>query len=84
MRIDQYETRGGIRVTRTVDDIPIANAIEQATALLRSFCRGMELTDGDERADDRAALTASALLAIAEQLRRIADAQEATSHAGRR
>ncbi len=28
MSTDQYETRGGIRVRRTVDDIPMANAIE--------------------------------------------------------
>ena len=34
MRTDQYETRGGIRVTRTVDDIPIANAIEPIVAAL--------------------------------------------------
>ena len=34
MRMDQYETRGAIRVTRTVDDIPIANAIEPIVAAL--------------------------------------------------
>jgi anthranilate synthase len=34
MRMDQYETRGGIRVTRTVDHISIANAIEPIVAAL--------------------------------------------------
>ena len=34
MRMDQYETRGGIRITRTIDDIPIANAIEPIVAAL--------------------------------------------------
>ena len=34
MRMDQYETLGGIRVTRTVDDISIANAIEPIVAAL--------------------------------------------------
>jgi len=34
MRMDQYETRGGIRVTRTVDNISIANAIEPIVAAL--------------------------------------------------
>jgi len=34
MSTDQYETRGGIRVRRTVDDIPMANAIEPLIAAL--------------------------------------------------
>jgi anthranilate synthase len=34
MRKDQYETDGGIRVNRTVDDIPIVNAIEPIIAAL--------------------------------------------------
>ena len=34
MRMDQYETRGGIRVTRTVDDVPFPNAIEPIVAAL--------------------------------------------------
>src|SRR5262245_52074854 len=34
MSTDQYQTRGGIRVHRTVDDIPVANAIEPLIAAL--------------------------------------------------
>jgi anthranilate synthase len=34
MSTDQYQTRGGIRVRRTVDNIPMANAIEPLIAAL--------------------------------------------------
>src|SRR5262249_19748306 len=34
MSTDQYETGGGIRIRRTVDDIPVANAIEPLIAAL--------------------------------------------------
>ena len=34
MSTDQYETGGGIRIRRTVDDIPVPNAIEPLIAAL--------------------------------------------------
>ena len=57
----------------------LANAIDQAVTLLQKFSAGEGLTDTDPDVfdhSDATALLTSGLIAIAEQLRRIADVME--------
>ena len=58
---------------------PQPDAIDQAVTLLQKFSAGEGLTDTDPDVfdhSDATALLTSGLIAIAEQLRRIADAME--------
>lgn len=61
--------------TSSADEKP-ADAIEQAVEILKRYSGGIRLTQVGSRDSDGAILLASVGIAIAEQLRRIADVQE--------
>ncbi len=56
-----------------------SDTIDQAMALLEMFSGGSALTNSDDRNDDATALLAAVGIAIAGQLRRIADSLEVRS-----
>lgn len=59
-----------------ITEKPTQDAIDQAVDVLKRFSGGVRLSQVGSRESDAAILLASVGIAIAEQLRRIADTQE--------